>query len=104
MPFRIMSNNSSLRAALSYCSLAGALQKKRRLGGGAAGRTPERKFGKLRLRAWLEPRSQRPGLKLGRQAEQKLMSKHTSFGDQGCSEKGKGKGKGYTAVSASEGS
>jgi hypothetical protein len=41
-------------------------------GGGAAGRTPERKFGKLRIRAWPEPRSQRPGLKLGRQAKQNL--------------------------------
>ena len=60
-------------------------------GGGAAGRTPERKFGKLRFRAWPEPRSQRPGLKLGRQAEQKLLSGHTSFGDQGCSEKCCGK-------------
>jgi len=39
-------------------------------GGGAVGRTPKRKFGKLRIRAWPEPRSQRPGLKLGRQAEQ----------------------------------
>jgi hypothetical protein len=38
-------------------------------GGGAAGRTLKRKFGKLRLRAWPEPRSQRPGLKLGKQAE-----------------------------------
>ena len=42
-------------------------------GGSAAGRTPERKFGKLRLRAWPEPRSQRPGLKLGRQAKQKIF-------------------------------
>jgi len=52
-------------------------------GGGAAGRTPERK---LRLRAWPEPRSQRPGLKLGRQAKQTRLSGHTSFGDRGCSE------------------
>jgi len=55
-------------------------------GGGAAGRTPERKFGKLRIRAWPEPRSQRPGLKLGRQAKQNFLSGHTSFGDRGCSE------------------
>jgi hypothetical protein len=60
-------------------------------GGGAAGRTPERKFGKLRLRAWPEPRSQRPGLKLGRQAKQNFLSGHTSFGDQGCSEECGGK-------------
>jgi len=60
-------------------------------GVGAAGRTPERKFGKSRLRAWPEPRSQRPGLKLGRQAEQKILSGHTSFGDQGCSEQRCGK-------------
>jgi hypothetical protein len=60
-------------------------------GGGAAGRTPERKFGKLRLRPWPEPRSQRPGLKLGRQAKQNFLSGHTSFGDQGCSEKCCGK-------------
>jgi len=33
-------------------------------GGGAAGHTPKRKFGKLRIRAWPEPRSQRPGLKI----------------------------------------
>ena len=50
-------------------------------GGGAAGRTPVRKFGKLRLRAWPQPRSQRPGLKLGRQARQNFLSGHTSFGD-----------------------
>ena len=59
--------------------------------GGAAGRTPERKFGKLRLRAWPEPRSQRPGLKLGRKAKKTRLSGHTSFGDQGCSEKCCGK-------------
>ena len=59
--------------------------------GGAAGRTPKRKFGKLKIRAWPEPRSQRPGLKLGRQAEQKFLSGHTSFGDQGCSEQCCGK-------------
>jgi len=35
-------------------------------GGGAAGRTLERKFEKFRLRAWPEPRSQRPGQKLDR--------------------------------------
>jgi len=46
---------------------------------------------KLRLRAWPEPRSQRPCLKLGRQAEQKFLSGHTSFGDQGCSEQCCGK-------------
>jgi len=45
----------------------------------------------LRLRAWPEPRSQRPGLKLGRQAKQKFLSGHTSFGDQGCSEQCGGK-------------
>jgi len=39
----------------------------------------------------VEPRSQRPGLKLGRQAKQKILSGHTSFGDQGCSEKCCGK-------------
>jgi len=60
-------------------------------GGGAAGRTPERKFGKLRLRACPEPHSQRPGLKLDRQAEKTRLSRHTSFGDQGCSEKCCGK-------------
>ena len=60
-------------------------------GGGAAGRTPKRKFGKLRIRAWPEPRSQRPGLKLGRQAEQNFLSGHTSYGDQGCSEQRCGK-------------
>jgi hypothetical protein len=57
-----------------------------RAGGGAAGRTPERKFGKLRIRAWPEPHSQLPGLKLDRQAKQNLLSGHTSFGDRGCSE------------------
>ena len=60
-------------------------------GGGAAGRTPERKFGKMRLRAWPEPRSQRPGLKLCRQAKQTRLSGHTSFGDQECSEQCCGK-------------
>jgi hypothetical protein len=60
-------------------------------GGGAAGRTPERKFGKLRLRAWPEPHSQRPGLKLDRQAKKTRLSRHTSFGDQGCREKCCGK-------------
>ena len=55
-----------------------------RAGGGAAGRTPERKFGKLRIRAWPEPHSQRPGLKLGSQAKQNFLSGHTSFGDQGA--------------------
>jgi hypothetical protein len=42
-------------------------------GGGAAERTPERKIGKLRTRAWPEPHSQRPGLKLGRQAKQNFF-------------------------------
>jgi len=60
-------------------------------GGGAAGRTPERKFKKLRIRAWPEPHSQRPGLKLGRQAEQTRLSGHTSFGDQGLNAKGQGR-------------
>ena len=60
-------------------------------GGGAAGRTPERKFGKLRLSAWPQPRSHRPGLKLGRQAKQNFFSGHTSIGDQGCSEQCCGK-------------
>ena len=60
-------------------------------GGGAAGGTPKRKFGKLRIMAWPKPHSQRPGLKLGRQAEQNFLSGHTSFGDHGCSEQRCGK-------------
>ena len=53
---------------------------------GGGEKTPQIVFGKFEKFCWPEPHSARLGLTLARQAKKKVASRHTSFGDLGCSE------------------